>query len=90
MPKKIYIPENAKYDGINVEWTKSTGTLYISGWYDGCVGISGEKIKLEDFFSRLGITEKDCRKALARLTSRAADLPPAASLVESNAKAANR
>ena len=59
----IYIPEHAGHSGIDVTWVKSKGELRISGWYDGCVGIEGETLTLKEFFEKLGITEKDCKKA---------------------------
>ncbi len=63
MPKRIYIPENAKWSGIDVTWTPSAGRLDIGGWYDSMVGIEGKSFSLREFFDALGITEKDCRKA---------------------------
>lgn len=63
MPKTIYIPRYAKFSGINITWTPSTRSLYISGWYDTIVGIPGESMTLREFFDALGITEKDCQKA---------------------------
>jgi len=51
--------------GIEVCWTKRRGMLCIDGWYDSMVGIEGAEFSLGEFFSRLGITEKDCRKAFA-------------------------
>lgn len=61
--KKLFLPKDANHDGIDVTYIKSANTLRIGGWYDGCVGISGGEIHLADFFSQLGITEKDCRQA---------------------------
>lgn len=65
--RKIFLPEDANHDGIDITHIKSTNTLRIGGWYDGCVGISGGELHLADFFSRLGITEKDCKQAFALL-----------------------
>ena len=66
-PKKLYLPEDAKYAGIDIAYIKSTNTLRISGWYDGMVGISGGEITLADFFSKLGISEKSCKEAFSLL-----------------------
>jgi len=63
VPKTIYIPKDAKHDGIDITWTPSSGILRIGGWYDSFVGIEGESMTLLEFFQRLGITEKDCQKA---------------------------
>lgn len=66
MPKTIYLPEDAQYSGIDITWTKTSQCISISGWYDGCVGISGETMTLREFFDKLGITEKDCQKAFKK------------------------
>ena len=66
-PRKIYLPEDARYSGIDITYIKSTNTLRIGGWYDGMVGISGGEMHLADFFSKLGITEKDCKQAFSLL-----------------------
>lgn len=63
MPKTIYFPENANHSGIDITWTPSAGRLDIGGWYDSCVGICSESITLKEFFTRLGITRKDCLRA---------------------------
>lgn len=63
MPKKFYIPADAVRSGIDVKWTKSAQRLSIGGWYDTCVGLEGEAMTLREFFDRLGITERDCKKA---------------------------
>jgi hypothetical protein len=73
MPKTIYLPKDATYSGVDVTYTKSTQIISIGGWYDGCVGISGGSMTLEDFFKELGITEKDCKgvfkkKKIAQIT----------------------
>lgn len=60
MPKTIYLPENAKYSGIDITWTPSAKRLDIGGWYDSCVGISTSSMTLKEFFLKLGITKKDC------------------------------
>jgi len=66
MPKTIYFPPDAKYSGIDVTWTPSSGRLRIGGWYDGMVGIQGDSMPLAEFFKQLGITEKDTKKAFAK------------------------
>lgn len=66
MPKKIYLPEDAQYSGIDVVWTKTSQCISIGGWYDNCYGIPGEAMTLREFFDRLGITEKDCQKAFKK------------------------
>jgi len=52
-PKRIDIGDVES--GISITYTKSRKTLYISGWYDHCVGIEGEEIPLGEFMARLGI-----------------------------------
>lgn len=74
MPKTIYFPKDAQLlsgirsqnSGINITWTASAQRLDISGWYDGCVGISGTAITLSDFFELFGITERDCIRAFQK------------------------
>ena len=63
MPKRIYIPADAKHEGIDVTWTPTAQRLDFGGWFDGCVGLGGESMTLREFFDRLGITEAQCRKA---------------------------
>jgi hypothetical protein len=63
MPKRIYIPKDAKHSGVDVTWTRSAQRLDIGGWYDSFVGIQGDSMTLREFFDALGITEKDCAKA---------------------------
>lgn len=65
MPKTIYIPEDAQNSGIDITWTPSAGRLDIGGWYDTMVGIQSGSMSLAEFFAKLGITEKDVRKALS-------------------------
>jgi hypothetical protein len=64
MPKTIYIPKEAASNGIDITWTPSTQELRIGGWFDSICGIESESISLGEFLTRLGITEKDVRKAL--------------------------
>lgn len=67
MPKTIYIPEDARNNrsGIDITWTPSAGRLDIGGWYDTMVGLEPGSMTLAEFFAKLGITEKDVRKALS-------------------------
>lgn len=67
MPKTIYIPKQARHSGIDITWTPSAQRLDIGGWFDSCVGIESQSLSLSDFFSRLGITEKDCSRAFNQL-----------------------
>lgn len=63
MPKTIHL---SKYDasGISITFTKTRSAISVSGWYDQYVGIEGETMTLGEFFRRLGITRKDCDRAL--------------------------
>jgi len=60
MPKEIIFPEmeGRQSSGIQVEYTKSRDVLYISGYYDDCVGIQGTELSVKDFCDRLGIDLK--------------------------------
>lgn len=44
----IYIGDS-KYSGVDITINKKKRSFYVSGWYDGCVGIQGAEIKLDDF-----------------------------------------
>jgi hypothetical protein len=66
MPKTIYLTKDSEDEGINITWTPSRQQLDISGWFDSFVGIEGKSMFLIDFFTELGITEKDCIKAFAQ------------------------
>ena len=67
MPKTTYFGQSPTgRDGVDVTWWKTKGSLSIGGWYDSCVGIEAETVTLGEFFERLGITEKDCRKAFKK------------------------
>ena len=61
--KPAYFGPEWASSGISVEFTKSTGTISVSGWYDSFVGIQGETLTIREFFDRAGIDEDDCRKA---------------------------
>jgi len=71
MPKTIYLPEYKGYQssGIDITYTPSRLGLYISGWFDSCVGIGGTELTLAEFFTLLGITEKDCKKAFKSMAA---------------------
>jgi hypothetical protein len=45
--------------------------LYISGWYDSYAAIESTSMTLGEFFSRLGITEADCKKAFKETNNEA-------------------
>lgn len=66
MPTKIYLPADADRSGINITWTRSAQRIDVGGWYDSCVGLEGGSMSLKEFFDRLGITEKDCKKAFSQ------------------------
>lgn len=63
MPKSLYFHPEYSNSGIEVRWTPSAQRIDISGWYDSFVGIQGGSMNLKEFFDKLGITEKDCKKA---------------------------
>jgi hypothetical protein len=67
MPKTIFIGTDD--NGIAITWTPSARRIDIDGWYDGMVGIEGGSFTLAEFFKKLGITEKDVRKALKEVAS---------------------
>jgi hypothetical protein len=56
---------DSKYDGISIQYTRSTQSVFVSGWYDGFVGIGGECVDLKEFLTRIGITKKDVLKVFA-------------------------
>jgi hypothetical protein len=66
MPKRIYLPEDAKHSGIDITWTPSAQRLDFGGWYDSFVGLTGGSMTLREFFDKLGITEDHCRRAFRR------------------------
>ena len=63
MPKTMYVPEDANDAGIDITWTPSASRIDIGGWYHGSTGIRGDSMSLREFFDKMGITEKDCKKA---------------------------
>ena len=67
MPTKLYVPHDAKEQGIEILWYKTPQTLSIWGWYYSRIGIEGRSFTLAEFFSELGITEEDCKKAFKEL-----------------------
>lgn len=69
MPTKLILPREEKDDwgydpdeGIEIVWTPTENRLDISGWYDSYAAIESTSMTLGEFFSRLGITEADCKK----------------------------
>jgi hypothetical protein len=50
--------------GVGVYYVKSRQHLSIGGWYDTMCGIEPLELSLGEFLRRLGITAKDCEKAL--------------------------
>jgi hypothetical protein len=62
MPKSIEFGDGRS--GVSVGYTKSTQSVSVGGWYDGCCGIEGGVVGLGDFLRELGIDEKAVRKAL--------------------------
>lgn len=67
MPKSIYIPDKNAREGIVITYTPSSNTLYISGWYDSCVGIEGHKYELNKFLSELGISDENIAKTMSKV-----------------------
>jgi hypothetical protein len=63
MKEAYFCVSDHSHEGISIRWTRSRGALYVSGWYDGFVGIQGEEVPLREFLQRIGITEADVRKA---------------------------
>lgn len=49
--------------GVDIAFIRAHQTIVIGGWYDHMVGIEAETLSLREFFARVGITERDCRKA---------------------------
>jgi hypothetical protein len=63
MPKKIYMSES-KSSGLDVTYYKTTRRIEFGGWYDHIVGIEPTEMSLREFLNKLGITLRDCEKAL--------------------------
>lgn len=66
MPKTIRTGNDNQ--GIDITYIRSHRTLDIGGWYDTMVGIKNESISLGQFLTDLGITLRDCEKALRDYT----------------------
>jgi hypothetical protein len=64
--KVAYFPHDARYEGVDVCFTKSRNSICIGGWYDSCVAIESTELPLKEFFDKLGITESDCKKAFLK------------------------
>ena len=58
--KELIFPEvkGHQSDGIQIKYIKNRDILYISGFFDNCVGIEGTEINFKDFCDRLGIDLK--------------------------------
>ena len=64
-PKSIVVGD--RYNGVSVGYAKSRKALYISGWWQGLVGLTGTEeraIPLAKFLRDLDISLRDCEKAL--------------------------
>jgi hypothetical protein len=48
-------PEHNGSSGIDITYIKSRDTLWISGWFDSCVGLGGVEITVDKFCELLGI-----------------------------------
>ncbi|HMV01610.1 MAG TPA: hypothetical protein PLJ37_00650 [Chitinophagales bacterium] len=67
MPTTIYfndLLDNNARSGIDITYTQCTEELSIGGWYDSCVGIMNQKIKLIDFLKKLKVKKKTLQKIL--------------------------
>jgi hypothetical protein len=67
MPKTLNLGNDNS--GITITWTPSASRLDISGYFDEFVGIEGESFTLAEFFRKLGITEKDAKRAFKEVAS---------------------
>jgi len=67
-PKQFFLGDDSA--GIDVTFTRSRMNISIGGWFDHCVGIRGDNMPLGDFLERLGITLKDCEKAIKEWSER--------------------
>ncbi len=63
MPTTIYFGDNDR-SGIDITYTQYTEELSIGGWYDSCVGIMNQEIKLIDFLKKLKVKKKTLQKIL--------------------------
>jgi hypothetical protein len=68
MSKTLHIPNEEAKNGITVTYTKSSNTIFISGWYDNCTAIEGRKYKLDQFLLELGIADDDITRTLSKVT----------------------
>lgn len=53
-----------KYAGVDVTYDRPRRLVTLSGWYDTYTGIAPETVTLTHLLHALGITVKDCEKAL--------------------------
>ena len=63
--KPIYLGD--RFSGISLEYTKKDRSLYVSGWYDSCVGIEGHQLSLADLCRQCGITPACLRRTASEL-----------------------
>jgi len=50
--------------GVEITFTPTAARVDITGWYDQIAGMPTTSLSLKDFLDGLGITLKDCQKAL--------------------------
>lgn len=50
-------PEKVGGSGIQIQYIKSRKVLFITGWFDHCVGIGGVEIPIDKFCELLGLKE---------------------------------
>ncbi len=53
------------WDGVTVSYRKKDRMVFLSGWYEQYAGISGDEVSLGALLVGLGITLKDCEKAIS-------------------------
>lgn len=64
-PKTYYMGNDGS--GIDITYTKSRKSLWISGWFDHCVGIEGTELSLLDFIKNVGIPVKDLKLVIKQM-----------------------
>jgi hypothetical protein len=60
----VFIPEDAYYQGVVVEYHKDSKQIHVSAWYDSDKDIAGGTIPLADFLNKLGVTRNDLENLL--------------------------
>lgn len=48
--------------GVRISYTKCSGNVHVSGWYDHMVGIEGGDIALGNFLEALGVPASELRR----------------------------